>query len=179
MLIKTSWGMLTLALALSLSGVNISFGQDGLRYAASGSTSDPSCNQAAHAKPARRMPLSLVAPGRAHNANSLARLAAAGTASIGQRRLAAIGFFHGQGNFPIPPTGCGYYSLADHLHGNLRPKRQPSGYAPFALMAPSFFDANFTYLESIGASDQTFVERMKRIPIRLLDVQHGRSGPDT
>ena len=69
------------------------------------------------------------------------------------------------GNFPVPPTGCGYYSLADQLQGKQRPKPQPSGYAPFALMPPSFFDADFRYLESVDRRDQNLVEKMKRIPI--------------
>ena len=32
-------------------------------------------------------------------------------------------------------------------------------------MAPSFFDANFTYLESVPADNQNLVELMKRVPI--------------
>ncbi len=69
------------------------------------------------------------------------------------------------GNFPIPPTGCGYYSMWDQLTGTAREKAPPSGYPNFALMQPSFFDADFRYVESLPYGDQTWVERLKRIPL--------------
>ena len=67
------------------------------------------------------------------------------------------------GNFPIPPKGCGYYSLADRLR--LRPREGPVkyGYPPFALMPPSFFDADFRYVDSADPADVDWSERLKRI----------------
>jgi hypothetical protein len=69
------------------------------------------------------------------------------------------------GNFPIPRKGCGYYSLADQLNGHCQAAPGKSGYPPFALMAPSFFDADFRYLESVDIEDRTLVEKLKRIPV--------------
>jgi len=67
------------------------------------------------------------------------------------------------GNFPIPPTGNGYYSLADRLHGECRDKAPKSGYPAFALMPPSFFDADFRYVDSMPCMDRSIVEQLKRI----------------
>lgn len=69
------------------------------------------------------------------------------------------------GNFPVPRKGPGYFSLVDQLQGNCREAPGKSGYPPFALMAPSFFDADFRYLESVEFDDRTFVEKLKRIPV--------------
>ncbi len=66
------------------------------------------------------------------------------------------------GNFPIPPTGCGYYSLTDSMHGICRDKPSKNGYPAFALIPPSFFDADFRYVESIPYCDRTFSEKLKR-----------------
>jgi hypothetical protein len=69
------------------------------------------------------------------------------------------------GNFSIPPTGPGYYTLCDQLLGECRPSPYPVGYAAFALMPPSFFDADFRYVESLPQSERTLVEQLKRIPV--------------
>lgn len=69
------------------------------------------------------------------------------------------------GDFPVPPTGCGYYSVLDHLTGTLREGPPKSGYAPFGIMPPSFFDTDFRYVESMDYSERTFAERLKRIPL--------------
>jgi hypothetical protein len=69
------------------------------------------------------------------------------------------------GNFPIPRTGCGYYSLFDQLTGTNRDKPPKSGYPRFALMPPSFFDADFRYVESLPHDERTFAEKLKRIPV--------------
>ena len=66
------------------------------------------------------------------------------------------------GNFSIPPTGCGYYSFSDALHGNCRDKPAKNGYPRFALMPPAFFDADFRYLESKPFCERTFSEKLKR-----------------
>lgn len=69
------------------------------------------------------------------------------------------------GNFPVFPTGLGYYSLFDFLTDTPNEKNPPSGYVPFAFMPPSFFDVDFRYVESIPYEDRTFVEKLKRIPV--------------
>ncbi len=69
---------------------------------------------------------------------------------------------HRPGNFPVPPTGPGYYSLTDAMHGICRDKPRKNGYPPFALMPPSYFDADFRYVESLPFSDRTLSERLKR-----------------
>ena len=69
---------------------------------------------------------------------------------------------HRPGDFIVPPTGCGYYSLTDALHGICRDKPRKNGYPPFALMPPSFFDADFRYVESLPICDRTFSEKLKR-----------------
>ncbi len=69
------------------------------------------------------------------------------------------------GNFPVPPGGPGYFSFADYLTGECREKAPPSGYPPFALMPPSFFDADFRYVDAIPDSERTVVEQLKRIQL--------------
>lgn len=69
---------------------------------------------------------------------------------------------HRPGNFFVPPTGSGYYSLQDALQGNLRDKPVQNGYPPFALMPPAFYDADFRYLESVPFVDRTLSEKLKR-----------------
>ncbi len=69
------------------------------------------------------------------------------------------------GDFPIRPSGPGYYSLSNQLHGVCSQKPPKSGYAPFALMPPSFFDADFRYVESLPYSQRSLVEKLKRIPL--------------
>ena len=66
------------------------------------------------------------------------------------------------GNFPIPPTGCGYYSFSDALHGTCRDKPAKNGYPSFALMPPAFFDTDFRYLESTPVCKRSFSEKLKR-----------------
>jgi hypothetical protein len=67
------------------------------------------------------------------------------------------------GYFPIPPTGPGYYSLQDQLRGECREKAPPSGYPAHTLMQPSFFDADFRYLEADDHCPVDVFEEMKRI----------------
>lgn len=68
------------------------------------------------------------------------------------------------GIFPIAPTkGPGYYSLWDQAFGKRRDAAPPSGYAPIALNAWPFFDADWRYVEGIDPKDRTLVERLKRI----------------
>jgi hypothetical protein len=69
------------------------------------------------------------------------------------------------GNFAIPPSGPGYYSMADWIGGNWRERPPRSGYPPFALMPPSFFDADFRYVDALDPSERTLVERLKRMQV--------------
>ncbi len=52
------------------------------------------------------------------------------------------------GNYPIAPTGFGYYSLLDCWRGDYRQAPPKFPYPRFGLMAFPFFDADFRYLES-------------------------------
>jgi hypothetical protein len=67
------------------------------------------------------------------------------------------------GFFTIPPTGKGEYSLLDWLHGKCRDEAPKSGYPAFALMGPSFYDANFAYLDK--AKEKDWAEELKRIRV--------------
>jgi hypothetical protein len=66
------------------------------------------------------------------------------------------------GNFYVPPTGCGYYSLADMVFD--RPLAAPpkSGYPPFALMPPPLYDADFRYVDDPNYTPD-FFEKLHRI----------------
>jgi hypothetical protein len=68
------------------------------------------------------------------------------------------------GLFPVPPTGCGYYSLLDALRGEMRDKPPQYGYPPFALMIPGLFDADWRYLDNPEAYAQAdALDRLKRV----------------
>ena len=68
------------------------------------------------------------------------------------------------GFFPIPPTeGAAYYSLWDQMTGECRQTPPKSGYAPFALNAWPFFDADWRYVEGVDPCERTFVEQLKRM----------------
>jgi len=49
--------------------------------------------------------------------------------------------------------------------GECRANPPKSGYPSFALMPPSFFDADFRYVETLGPDERTLVEDLKRIPL--------------
>ncbi len=70
------------------------------------------------------------------------------------------------GNFAIPPGGPGFYSAADWVRGNYHQSPPPTGYPRFAMMPPSFFDADFRYVDNLDPADRTLVERLKRIRLR-------------
>ena len=67
------------------------------------------------------------------------------------------------GNFFIPPSGPGSYSLVDQLRGHSTKAAPRSGYPAATIMAPAFFDADFTYLEGTPAGDRRPFERLKRM----------------
>ena len=66
------------------------------------------------------------------------------------------------GNFSIPPKGPGYYSLQDVVRGEYRDGPPKSAWPSFALMSPSFFDADFRYVDD-PKQNPDFFERMHRI----------------
>jgi hypothetical protein len=67
------------------------------------------------------------------------------------------------GNFPLPPSGNGYYSACDHLQGVCRPEAPKSGYQAFAVNAWPFFDADWRYVDKLPANERTCVEEFKRL----------------
>ena len=69
------------------------------------------------------------------------------------------------GNFPIPPTGPGYYSILDAVRGT--PSKAPPiyGYPRFGLMAQSSFDLDFRYLDKPGNTETDFFDPLKRIKL--------------
>ena len=70
------------------------------------------------------------------------------------------------GNFPVLPSGPGYYSVLDQLHGNYLngPPKYP--YPRFGLIQPSFFDVdNFSYLDNPNNTEHDFFDPLKRVRI--------------
>src|SRR5262249_55443938 len=66
------------------------------------------------------------------------------------------------GNFYVPPTGCGYYSLSDFIHGDSRETPPKNAYPAFCIMPFSFFDADFRYVDD-PKYNPDFFERLHRI----------------
>ena len=67
------------------------------------------------------------------------------------------------GNFAIPPSGCGYYSLHDVLFGEYREKPPRFPYPPFAIMQPSFYEADFRYLDDPKNTQDDLFDPLHRI----------------
>lgn len=67
------------------------------------------------------------------------------------------------GNFAIPPKGPGYYSALDLIRGNYREGPSKYPYPPFAFMPPSFYDADFRYLDDPANTDFDYADCLKRI----------------
>ncbi len=67
------------------------------------------------------------------------------------------------GNFAIPPTGAGYYSLHDLALGEYRDKPPRFPYAAFALMQPPFYDVDFRYLDDPKNTQHDFFDPLHRI----------------
>jgi hypothetical protein len=68
------------------------------------------------------------------------------------------------GNFAVPPTGPGYYSVVDLFRGTelKAPPKHP--YPRFGLIQPSFFDLdNFSYLDDPKNTEHDFFDPLKRI----------------
>lgn len=77
------------------------------------------------------------------------------------------------GYFTVPSSGPGHYSFADVLHGNTRAKPPAFPYPPFALQPPSFFDADYRYLDNPENQQNDFFDHTKRMhptPNTMLSV---------
>ncbi|MCS7160899.1 MAG: alginate export family protein [Gemmatales bacterium] len=80
-------------------------------------------------------------------------------------RVPQARIFPRPGDFPVPPTGPGYYSLHDWLTGNYRTAPPKFPYLRFGLMPPSFFDADFRYLDDPNNTDYDWSDFLHRIHI--------------
>lgn len=67
------------------------------------------------------------------------------------------------GNFSIPPKGPGYYSLLDVALGDYREQPPRFPYAPFALMQPPFYEADFRYLDDPKNTQYDLFDPLHRI----------------
>jgi hypothetical protein len=81
------------------------------------------------------------------------------------KNVPPVRVFPRPGMFSIPPSGPGYYSLLDALRGECRQKPPQFGYPPFALMQPSFFDADWRYLDSPETPPPDCLDRLKRLHV--------------
>jgi hypothetical protein len=69
------------------------------------------------------------------------------------------------GDFPILPSGCGYYSLVDLLLGREREAPPKYPYAPICPMINSFYDADFRYLDDPNNTQHDYADFLHRIHI--------------
>ena len=93
------------------------------------------------------------------------------------KKVPRVRGFPRPGNFPVQPTGPGYYSLVDQLRGNCvqAPPKYP--YPRFGLIQPSFFDTdNFSYLDDPKNTEHDLFDPLKRI--RLSDNWQFTTGGD-
>ncbi len=67
------------------------------------------------------------------------------------------------GNFWVFPAEPGYFSLYDFWQGNWREKPPRSGYPPFGMMPPSFFDTDWRFVEEMNPCERNLVESLKRM----------------
>jgi len=67
------------------------------------------------------------------------------------------------GNWPILPSGPGYYSLLDQVLGNWREYMPRSAYPPYALMRNSMFDADWRYLDDPDYISEDFFDRFHNV----------------
>lgn len=85
-------------------------------------------------------------------------------ASDGSKYPATIHPMPRPGIFPVPPAnGPDYFTLWNHLRGEREQKRPKSGYAPFAINAWPFFDADWRYVDGLAPAERDVVERLKRL----------------
>jgi len=69
------------------------------------------------------------------------------------------------GNFPVRPTGEGYYSALDWLLGRQRATPPVFPYSPVGPMFNSFFDANFLYLDNPNNTQFDYLDFLHQIHI--------------
>lgn len=69
------------------------------------------------------------------------------------------------GIFAVPPTGCGYYSLLDQLHGDLRQAPPKYPYPRFGLIQQPFFDVNWAYLKDPKNTEHDYADPLKWMPV--------------
>jgi hypothetical protein len=69
------------------------------------------------------------------------------------------------GDFTVPPTGPGYYSLLDCLTGTERQAPPKYPYPAFALIQPPLFNFSFAYLDdpNLPDSERDYLDFLKRI----------------
>ena len=67
------------------------------------------------------------------------------------------------GLFLVPPTGPGFYSYHEWLHGFCRDKPPAYPYPPFALQPPSGFDADYRYLDKPDNTQLDPFDVVKRV----------------
>jgi hypothetical protein len=63
----------------------------------------------------------------------------------------------------FPPAGPGYYSLQDCLQGHWREGPPKYPYARFGIIPPSFFDADFRYLDRPDNEEYDYFDPLKRV----------------
>lgn len=79
------------------------------------------------------------------------------------KKVPPVRIFPRPGDFPIPPSGPGYYSLLDQLTGTCREKPPRYGYPAFGLMAPGIYEADFRYLDDPKNKDHDPFDVLHRI----------------
>jgi hypothetical protein len=79
------------------------------------------------------------------------------------KKVPPVRIFPRIGNFPILPSGPGYYSFLDVLHHNRRENPPKFPYGPIGLMQFSFFDADFRYLDDPKNTQHDFWDPVKRV----------------
>jgi hypothetical protein len=67
------------------------------------------------------------------------------------------------GVFPMAPTGPGYYSLFDVIHGDYLEKPPKYPYPRISPIFPGFFDFSFAYLEKPENTEFDFFDPIKRV----------------
>jgi hypothetical protein len=78
-------------------------------------------------------------------------------------RVPSIQVIPRPGFFLVPPNGCGYYTLADQVHGFLRSGPPKYPYPPYALQPPSAFDADYRYLDDPNNTQVDPFDVLKRV----------------
>ncbi|MBI3412114.1 MAG: alginate export family protein [Planctomycetes bacterium] len=67
------------------------------------------------------------------------------------------------GNFPVPPSGEGYYSALDFITDNWRQKPPNFPYPPSCFMPFPFYDADFRYLDNPNNTQHDYLDCLHRI----------------